>query len=59
MLNHLEMMRMFCAAAEAASKLVKNSQLKVYKGGDHGLPATAKDRVNADLLAFLAGSSAT
>jgi non-heme chloroperoxidase len=33
--------------------LVKNSELIVYEGGSHGLIVTQKDRLNADLLAFL------
>ena len=41
------------AAARAAVKLVKNATLKEYRGGDHGLPATRKEEVNADLLAFI------
>jgi non-heme chloroperoxidase len=36
-----------------SSKLIKNAQLKVYKGAPHGMPSTLKDQVNADLLAFL------
>ena len=36
-----------------ASKLVRNAQLKVYKGGSHGLPSTNKDEINQDLLAFI------
>lgn len=40
------------AAALLASKLVKNATLKIYPGGPHGLTATHKDQVNADLLAF-------
>jgi non-heme chloroperoxidase len=40
------------AAAMLSSKLVKNAQLKVYKGGAHGICSTQKDDVNADLLAF-------
>ena len=43
----------FKAAAAKGIKLLKNGQLKVYEGAPHGLPATLKDRVNADLLAFL------
>lgn len=35
------------------SKLIKNSQLKVYKGGSHGICSTHKDLVNQDLLAFI------
>ncbi|WP_428313273.1 alpha/beta fold hydrolase [Hydrocarboniphaga sp.] len=41
------------AAARQASKLVKGSVLKVYKGGDHGLPTTQPERFNEDLLAFI------
>jgi len=41
------------ASALAASKLVKNSVLKVYPGACHGLTATHKDLVNSDLIAFL------
>ena len=33
--------------------MVKNAQLKMYKGGPHGMCSTRKDEVNADLLAFL------
>ena len=40
------------AAAHLAARLVKDATLLVYKGGGHGLPTTAKDRLNADLLAF-------
>ncbi|MDI1479248.1 alpha/beta hydrolase [Polyangium sp. y55x31] len=41
------------ASALASAKLVKNARLEIYKGGSHGLAATEKDRLNADLLAFL------
>lgn len=41
------------AAAMKASKLVKGSTLKVYKGAPHGMCTTRKDEVNADLLAFI------
>ncbi len=40
------------ASALISSKLVKNSALKIYEGGDHGLADTHKNRLNADLLAF-------
>ena len=43
------------SSALAASKLVKNSTLKVYEGAPHGLAVTHKEELNADLLAFLAG----
>ena len=41
------------AAGEAAARLVKPAELLIYEGGSHGLPVTHKDRLNADLLAFL------
>jgi non-heme chloroperoxidase len=40
-------------AGLASSKLVKNSTLKVYAGAPHGLTATHKEQLNADVLAFL------
>jgi non-heme chloroperoxidase len=40
-------------SALLSSKLIKNAQLKIYKGGSHGICSTHKDEVNADLLAFL------
>jgi non-heme chloroperoxidase len=43
----------FQAAAALSSKLIRGAQLKVYKGGSHGICTTDKDRVNADLLEFL------
>ena len=43
------------AAARAAVKLVPNAVLKEYPGAPHGLAATHKDRLNADLLAFIQG----
>jgi non-heme chloroperoxidase len=41
------------ASAMLSSKLVKNAQLKIYKGGSHSLKDTSKERLNTDLLAFL------
>ena len=41
------------AAALHSSKLIKNSTLKIYAGAPHGLAYTHKDKLNADLLAFL------
>jgi non-heme chloroperoxidase len=41
------------AAGLASAKIVKNAILKVYPGAPHGLTITRKDKVNADLLAFL------
>ena len=43
------------ASAHLSSKLVKGATLKIYPGGDHGLAATHKEQLNADLLAFARG----
>jgi non-heme chloroperoxidase len=40
-------------SAQLAVKLAPKGTLKVYPGGSHGLAATAKDQLNADLLAFI------
>jgi non-heme chloroperoxidase len=40
-------------AGKASAKLVKNATLLIYEGAPHGLPTTHKDRLNADLLAFI------
>jgi non-heme chloroperoxidase len=40
------------ASALLSSKLVKNATLKIYPKGSHSLGDTAKDQLNADLLAF-------
>jgi non-heme chloroperoxidase len=42
------------ASALLSSKIVKGSTLKVYPGAPHGMPSTLKDRVNEELLAFIA-----
>jgi non-heme chloroperoxidase len=42
-------------SAQRTAKLVKNAQLKVYKGAPHGLCSTHKHQVNEDLLAFFKG----
>jgi non-heme chloroperoxidase len=41
------------AAAMHSNKLIRNSELKVYRGAPHGMCTTLKDRVNEDLLAFI------
>ncbi len=43
------------ASAMVSSKIVPGATLKVFPGGDHGLPTTHQDEINADLLAFLKG----
>jgi non-heme chloroperoxidase len=42
-------------SAMLSSKLVKDAKLTVYPGAPHGLPTTHKDKLNADLLAFIRG----
>jgi len=41
------------ASALLSSKMVKGSTLKIYEGAPHGMCSTLKDRVNAELLAFI------
>ncbi len=41
------------ASALLSSKIVRGATLKIYPGAPHGLCSTHKDRINADLLAFL------
>jgi non-heme chloroperoxidase len=40
-------------SALLTAKLVRNATLKVYPGGSHALGDMSKDKLNADLLAFL------
>jgi non-heme chloroperoxidase len=40
-------------SAILSAALVKGSTLKVYPGAPHGMCSTLKDKVNADLLAFI------
>lgn len=40
-------------SAMLSSKLIKNAMLKVYPGAPHGLTATHRDQVDADLLNFI------
>lgn len=41
------------ASALATVKILKDAVLKIYEGGDHGVPQTHQDRFNADLLDFI------
>ena len=41
------------AAGRSSARIVKNSKLIVYAGAPHGLTDTHKDKVNADMLAFI------
>jgi non-heme chloroperoxidase len=40
-------------SAMLSAKLVKNTELKIYKGAPHGMCTTEKDKVNQDLLIFI------
>ncbi len=44
------------ASAMMSSKIVKGAILKVYPGAPHGMCSTLKDKVNAELIAFLGES---
>jgi non-heme chloroperoxidase len=41
------------ASGRASAKLVKGAKLIVYPGAPHGITDTHKDKLNADLLAFI------
>ena len=41
------------ASAEKTVKIVKGAELKVYKGGSHGLAQVDPDTFNTDVLAFI------
>jgi non-heme chloroperoxidase len=43
----------FVDAGALTAKIVKNAQLKVYKGFPHGMPIIHADVINPDLLAFI------
>jgi non-heme chloroperoxidase len=43
------------ASALLSSKIIKGAKLVVYEGAPHGMCTTLKDRVNAELLAFIQG----
>ena len=43
----------YADAAPLSHQLLKNSQLKTYKGFPHGMPTTNAETINEDLLAFV------
>ena len=45
------------AAGLLSSKIVKGAILKIYPGAPHGMCSTLKDKINADLLAFVKGAT--
>lgn len=47
------------ASAKLAAKLIKNAQLKIYKGAPHGICSTLKDQINFDLCAFIEAEAAS
>ena len=40
-------------SSRLSSKMIKDAQLKIYEGAPHGMCSTHKEKVNADLLAFI------
>jgi non-heme chloroperoxidase len=48
----------FSVGGQASAARIKGATLKVYAGAPHGITDTHKDQLNADLLAFVAGSDA-
>jgi len=42
------------ASALMSSKIVKDATLTIFPGAPHGMPTTLQDRVNEELLAFIA-----
>jgi non-heme chloroperoxidase len=46
-------------SARLSAKLVPNATLKVIPGAPHGMCSTLKDRINAELLAFIKGTANT
>lgn len=40
-------------SAHPSAKLIAGAELKIYRGGSHGLADTRKDMLNADLLTFI------
>ena len=43
----------FADSGQLQAKLIKDAELKVYKGAPHGLCTTEKQKVNQDLLEFI------
>ncbi|MEI9886110.1 MAG: alpha/beta hydrolase [Rhizomicrobium sp.] len=43
----------YADSALLSSKIVKDAKLVIYQGAPHGMCTTLKDRVNAELLAFI------
>ena len=43
----------FEISGKLSAELIPGARLLVYEGGAHGLPDTARDRLHADLLAFI------
>lgn len=43
----------FGVGGKRSAEIINGAVLKVYEGGAHGLPDTARDRLHADLLEFI------
>jgi non-heme chloroperoxidase len=48
----------YVASGPLSAKLVKGAIFKTYKNFPHGMPTTEADTINADLLAFIKGTTA-
>jgi non-heme chloroperoxidase len=48
----------YVASGPLSAKLVKGAIFKTYKNFSHGMPTTEADTINADLLAFIKGTTA-
>jgi len=46
-------------SALLSAKLIKGATLKIIPGAPHGMCSTLKDRINAELLAFIKGAAST
>jgi non-heme chloroperoxidase len=49
----------FDVSGRISSEIVPNAQLIVYEGGAHGLPDTERERLHADMLAFIESNNRT
>ncbi len=43
----------YADAGPLSAKLLRNGELKTYKGFPHGMPTTEADTINSDLLSFI------
>jgi non-heme chloroperoxidase len=48
----------FAVGGQRSAKMIKGAELKVYRGGPHGLMSTHQQQLNADLVDFIRGGRA-